>query len=413
MKKILITCFLFTVAFAILVFSVDSIAQCQPYLGQTPPDITPVRFAPNNSYKANGNWWWRSAPMFSPDGDEMYFVKYFSSTETHEIWYTKCVNGQWTEPTKAPFSTNTFDGNPMFLQSNDTLYFYSQRQGGFVFSVTRTETGWSEPDALNIPLPANSAGVTSFYITKNKNVYFAMLDSSLANPDIWSSADIYKTELVDGQYIQPENIGLPINSNVGEVVGYVDPDERFMIFESKRTDEYGLHDLYISNKNQDGTWSDPINLGAKINTAEEDGTPQISPDGKYFFFTTLKTGDYGYTPYWVDASVIYDLITDVKDEQSNPTGFNLFQNYPNPFNPSTTIKFSIAAVETPYMASLQHVTLKIYDILGREVVTLVNKEKPAGNYEVTFNASNLSSGIYFYQLVAGKFQEIKKMVLLQ
>jgi hypothetical protein len=93
--------------------------------------------------------------------------------------------------------------------------------------------------------------------------------------------------------------------------------------------------------------------------------------------------------------------------------FSLSQNYPNPFNPSTKIKFAIPNVETRHASSLQMVTLKIYDILGREIATLVNEEKPAGEYEVGFNAINLPSGIYFYQLSAGNFVETKKMILLK
>ena len=93
----------------------------------------------------------------------------------------------------------------------------------------------------------------------------------------------------------------------------------------------------------------------------------------------------------------------------NPAQFSLSQNYPNPFNPSTSMQFTIG--------SKQFVTLKIYDILGKEIATLVNEEKPAGEYEVEFSAtgggSNLPSGIYFYQLKAGEFVETKKMVLLK
>lgn len=85
--------------------------------------------------------------------------------------------------------------------------------------------------------------------------------------------------------------------------------------------------------------------------------------------------------------------------------YSLAQNYPNPFNPVTKIKYSL-----PY---LTQVTLKIYDMLGREVTTLVNEEKPAGYFEVEFNGSGLTSGIYFYQLKAGNFAETKKLVLLK
>lgn len=91
------------------------------------------------------------------------------------------------------------------------------------------------------------------------------------------------------------------------------------------------------------------------------------------------------------------------DEENVISSYNLFQNYPNPFNPYTTIKFSVPN------ASL--ISLKIYDILGREITTLVNEEKHAGNYTVNFDGNNLSSGIYFYRIKAGSFIQAKKMIL--
>jgi len=95
-----------------------------------------------------------------------------------------------------------------------------------------------------------------------------------------------------------------------------------------------------------------------------------------------------------------------------PTEFILEQNYPNPFNPSTTIKYSIPIVETRRGVS-PLVTLKIYDILGREVTTLVNKEQNPGNYEVKFDASTLSSGLYLYRISTSGYTTTKKMILLR
>ena len=109
-------------------------------------------------------------------------------------------------------------------------------------------------------------------------------------------------------------------------------------------------------------------------------------------------------------------ITDVQSTQSAlPLGYSLAQNYPNPFNPSTSIQYAVS--------SRQFVSLKVYDVLGNEVATLVNEEKPAGSYTVEFSAlggsgsggdaSSLSSGIYFYRLEAGNFSETKKMIILR
>jgi hypothetical protein len=100
-----------------------------------------------------------------------------------------------------------------------------------------------------------------------------------------------------------------------------------------------------------------------------------------------------------------DIITGIDDDNNLVTGFSLDQNYPNPFNPSTNFGFRIA--------DFGFVSLKVYDVLGNEVATLVNEEKDAGEYKIQFNAANLSSGVYFYKLTAGNFTATKKMILLR
>lgn len=103
--------------------------------------------------------------------------------------------------------------------------------------------------------------------------------------------------------------------------------------------------------------------------------------------------------------ITYTNATDVDDEVSNPDNFSLSQNYPNPFNPSTTINYTLS--ET------QFVTLKVFDVLGREVEILINEEVNAGNHSIQFNANGLSSGIYFYRLNAGNIWQTKSMILMK
>jgi aryl-phospho-beta-D-glucosidase BglC (GH1 family) len=98
-------------------------------------------------------------------------------------------------------------------------------------------------------------------------------------------------------------------------------------------------------------------------------------------------------------------ITSVRDELNTGTSFTLYQNYPNPFNPSTVISWQLK--ENGF------VTLKIYDILGREIATLVNKNLNAGMHSITWDASNKANGVYFYRIASGKFSEIRKMTLLK
>lgn len=101
----------------------------------------------------------------------------------------------------------------------------------------------------------------------------------------------------------------------------------------------------------------------------------------------------------------YDALTNIQNNNVVADNYSLSQNYPNPFNPSTTINFSIPKSE--------YVTLKVYDIMGKEVATLVNSQMNMGSYGVDFNAANLSSGIYFYKLISGSFTEVKKMTLIK
>jgi len=141
--------------------------------------------------------------------------------------------------------------------------------------------------------------------------------------------------------------------------------------------------------------------------------PNINSLGEAFNLDSLSSaGIFGYmkkiTNLWADPSLKlkYDITLDAEGIVSEiPNDYVLSQNYPNPFNPTTNIKFRISEYEC--------VSLKVYDVLGSEIVTLVNQEKSAGNYKVEFDGANLTNGIYFYQLRAGNSVETKKMLLLK
>jgi hypothetical protein len=117
-----------------------------------------------------------------------------------------------------------------------------------------------------------------------------------------------------------------------------------------------------------------------------------------------STADLIYTA-WVDAGSPDPNSTAVNDKQISPCTFNLSQNYPNPFNPTAAIKFSIP--------QKGNVSLNVFDVCGKKIAELVNGEKEAGNYEVNFDASKLSSGVYFYELQSAGFFQAKKMILMK
>ena len=134
----------------------------------------------------------------------------------------------------------------------------------------------------------------------------------------------------------------------------------------------------------------------------------VDPEGDWVLeIYDRSSGNFGILDAW-GIELVFEQTTGVLDEQEEyiiPYNFELSQNYPNPFNPSTIIRYSVPSRST--------VILKIFDILGGEVSTLINEDKDAGFYSVNFNASQLSSGIYFYQLQAGSFNQVKKMILIK
>ncbi len=141
-----------------------------------------------------------------------------------------------------------------------------------------------------------------------------------------------------------------------------------------------------------GKWYDYLS-GDSINVTNTTATIGLNP-GEFHIYTTVKLPkpDLGGT-------------SGVEDNETVANDFSLSQNFPNPFNPTTTIRFTLKKSEK--------VKLKIYNVLGREITTLVNKKMNAGRYSVKFNAANLSSGVYFYRITAGNFVDTRKMILLK
>jgi hypothetical protein len=125
----------------------------------------------------------------------------------------------------------------------------------------------------------------------------------------------------------------------------------------------------------------------------------------------------GMNPYDYSREILRRPISEMVSVSENnsilPKDYKLFQNYPNPFNPVTTIKFDIANGFRKKTFGNYTVVLKVFDNMGREVQTLVNETLTQGSYEVTFNGSNLSSGIYYYKLETANYSQTKKMLLIK
>jgi hypothetical protein len=175
--------------------------------------------------------------------------------------------------------------------------------------------------------------------------------------------------------------------------------------------------LYAQRINPDSTFAWQNNSVRLTDQFQNAGIVTINPDinngGAVVIFSYAGppsgTGDNLYAKY-IGANGVLGGVTSIEDENYyQPNNFYLAQNYPNPFNPSTKINFSIPNVGSGLALSV----LKVYDVLGNEVATLVDEYRSAGSYEVDFDASKLSSGVYFYRLQAGTYVQSKKMTLLK
>jgi len=270
------------------------------YLGQVPPGDSAVLFAPGIISTREAE---RDA-CFSPDGTEFYYS--MTGSNYYVIVEMILENGKWAGPEVAPFSGLYSDIEPAYSPDGKRIYFSSNRplKGAGepkpdydIWYVEKTDSGWS--DAINIGAPVNTEG-NEFYpsIADDGTLYLtASYEGSLG------FEDIYKSELVNGKYTDPVNLGEAINSPLYEYNSFIAPDENFIIYSGHgRQDGFGSGDLYISFRQDGGSWSKAVNMGDKINSRFLDYCPYVSPDGKYLFFSSNRKAGKPYS----ETGITYD-----------------------------------------------------------------------------------------------------------
>ncbi|HOJ77850.1 MAG TPA: hypothetical protein PL158_07095 [Bacillota bacterium] len=225
---------------------------------------------------------------FTPDGKRVYFCKtkrYESSPFT--IYYADLLeDGKWSEPKLVPFSGRYSDVDPFVAPDGSKLYFVSQRPDTVdndipkhdfdIWVVDLLEDGWGEPQKLGQIINNKS---NQFYptVSRSGTLYFSSM-----NEGTFGVHDIYCSYLINGEYTEPVNLGAKINTSDNDYEPFIDPDERYLIF--CRND-----DLYISF-NDNGVWTEARSLGPKVNTVVKEGKPYVSTDGKYLYFTSTING---------------------------------------------------------------------------------------------------------------------------
>lgn len=276
------------------------------YLGHSPPGLTPEVFAPgivSTEYRDH------SDVLFLPDADEVYW-SFVIDRENGGIRFSRLEDGQWTSPDYTSFSSSDYrDCISTYWAEKKRLFYCSMRpmeegKGGGdynIWFVNRIGNGWSEPIPLSAPIngPKHDSNPA---IANDGTLYF----SSDRAGDEWYSYDIFKCEFVDGQFTEPQPLSESINTEYGEVVTFVAPDESYLIFTSfGRHDGHPYGDIFISFRKEDGTWSKAIPMGETINAGKGAGGGYVSSDGKYFFFINENVGNGDV--YWVDAKIIEAL----------------------------------------------------------------------------------------------------------
>ncbi|MBI9073234.1 MAG: PD40 domain-containing protein [Melioribacteraceae bacterium] len=285
------------------------------YLGQTPPGNEPELFAPGI---VSGRFYNRDIAM-TPDGKEIYFCVIASGYKYTAICETKLLDGVWTEPEVSAFSKDpgyryiepfiSPDGKRFFFLCNkpDTAKGETELDTD-IWVMDREGDKWG--NAYNLGEPINTADDEFFpSVTNDGTIYFTRAKKDKGGDQI------FRAKLANGKYQGPEKLPVQINSGKARYNAFIAPDESYCIVPVfGREDSYGATDYYISYIKPDDTWTEPINLGSKINTKGwQEYSPYVSPDGKYFFFMAARDNK-----QWEDSFKV-NSIDKMREYYDSPT----------------------------------------------------------------------------------------------
>lgn len=259
-----------------------------PYLGQKPPGMIAEIFAQGIITTGLHDDY---GPAISNDGNVLYFRIW---GKPHSIiWVIKRVEGKWGKPEVAPFSGQYEDGGFIFSKDGNRIYFDSDRplenkgepKDTDIWFVDRNEDEWAEPKNLGAPInSADDEYIGS--ITANSTIYFTLRKR---DTDGKLSFTNYSSQWKNDAYSEPEKLPYPFNSDFFQIAPRFSPDETYAILViNGRNDSMGQEDLYVTFKKEDGTWTEPQNLGIQVNSKNTDWFPSFSPDGSYLFFVSWR-----------------------------------------------------------------------------------------------------------------------------
>ncbi len=283
------------------------------YLGQAPPGSEPELFAPGI---VSTGLYIRDMAM-TPDGNEIYWCAAGTGYAWSTILVSRRVNDRWTKPAVTPWSREPgyFNIEPHISPDGQRFYFLSNRpdlatgeeEGDQdIWAMDRAGDGWSEPYNLGAPINSEHAEFFSS-VTRDGSMYFTrQLVGEAANY-------IYRSRMVDGDYQEPDRLPVEVNCGRSQYNAFIDPDEEYLIVcVDGRDDTVGGCDYFIVFRDENDTWSEPVNMGDKVNTAHwQEYSPYVSPDGKYFFFMSTRMHEGG------DQVLTYESIMASHNESGN------------------------------------------------------------------------------------------------
>jgi hypothetical protein len=236
-----------------------------------------------------------SHPAFTPDGGELYFLRLAPNFTRWSIMVSRFASGHWSSPQVAPFSGQWQDADPSITADGRHLYFVSDRPieaGGTrrpdhdIWVMDRTPTGWSTP--RHLPAPVNSDADEWYPIALgNGALYFGSQRQERAG-----GGDIYRAQADTRGGYTLEHLGAPVNTSAAEYEAFVTEDERLMLLTvTRRPDSLGDFDLYVSHRQANGSWGEPVNFGPEINSPARELSPKLTPDGQSLIWTSCRFPD--------------------------------------------------------------------------------------------------------------------------
>lgn len=251
-----------------------------------------------------------SSPTFTVDGKTMFWSVVGENGGPRKILFAQYGNGEWSEQRVASFSGRYHDDQPFISYDGTKLYFASKRppeEGGTeklrIWVTGRLGHRWGKP----VPV-GESIGFWTPTVTRSGTLYFLGMIEGYESKGYTRSEGIFRSEAINGKYMEAELLPEIINQrNSLDWCPYISADESYLIFSSDRDGGYGSGDLYITFRNKRGQWSQPVNLGQKINTDKQERFPGVSPDGKYLFFTRWYGPPNYHDLYWISADIINDM----------------------------------------------------------------------------------------------------------